>query len=93
MRRRKHQRYRRLHRKHAGRDGVVRGATRDGQKITYDSSVHSPQLADISTNDITWTREASATAQGTREKDLHDTADELDHTVSDTTESPDSENL
>ena len=62
-------------------------------EITYDSSVHSPQLSDISTNDITWTREASETAQVTREWDLHDTADELDHTVGDTTESPDSENL
>ena len=67
--------------------------SRYGHGITYDSGVHSPQLSDVPTDDITWTREASATAQGTRRWDLHDTADQLDHTVSDTAESPDGENL
>ena len=65
------------------------------RESAYDSSIHPPQLSDISTDDITRTGEEGISERlgEMRVRALHDTANELDHTVGDTAEGPDCEDL
>jgi len=73
---------------------VIERAAKDCQELTYDSSVHPPQLSDVSTDDITWTGEGyQRLLNGDEDERLHDTTDQLDHTVGNTAESPDGEDL
>lgn len=75
---------------------MIRRAAGGSRDITYDGSVHPPQLSDIPTDNIAWTGEGiSETVRKTRLRGLgsHDTADQLNHTVSDATQGPDGKDL
>jgi hypothetical protein len=75
---------------------MVRRAAGGGRDIAYDGSVHPPQLSDIPTDNIAWTGAGISEAVWKirlRGQGSHDTADQLNHTVSDATQGPDGKDL
>lgn len=73
---------------------MIRRAAENYREPTYDGSVHPTQLSDVSTDDITRAGDGGINERSRESRmDLHDTSDELNHTVGDTAEGPDGENL